>query len=82
MVMTSTLALLAFSYHIDKPSILKKIQGTGANAGRSRMSGPPPGLQRKKAMDSDAKTATLKVTCEYVCFGVCLIATCQCLNGK
>ena len=61
---------------------LQKIQGTGANAGKTRMSGPPPGLQRKKAMDSDAKTATLKVTCEYVCFGVCLIATCQCLNGK
>ena len=38
------------------------LTSAGEKAAGAKMSGPPPGLQRKNAMDADAKAVTIKVT--------------------
>ena len=40
----------------------RKARIAGEKAAGAKMSGPPPRLQRKNAMDADAKAATIKVT--------------------
>jgi hypothetical protein len=40
----------------------RKARIAGEKAAGAKMSGPPPGLQRKNAMDANSKSSTIKVT--------------------